>query len=142
MEINEQMKYQIPINEDNLTVLLSPDSYEKLFDIYNLKRRTINGRTISDIAQVWEQLVEWDIIDRHCLKIPFKFGHPRNEPRGYRIWYLSLPANNGYYHGNFFDLKITETKRRIIRRQCKLSKAAIILFKTHSEIIQNKEIKG
>lgn len=68
------------------------------------------------------------------MVIPFIHSHPRKEPPGYRVKHLS--QNN---YGQFFDLKISKTKKRIRRKKCRLSEEAIKFFKQHQEKVKKNE---
>ena len=109
-----------------------------LIDIYRKERRNIHGKTISDISLVWEKLTEWMTIEQCELLIPFTFGHVRNEPSGYRVWYLSQEPSSKYYHGTWFDVECKVDKRRKLLR-CKLNQEAIELFQQYPQIRDNND---
>lgn len=120
----------------------SQDKISDLVREYNRIRKTINGKTISDIAQVFKQLKDWETIERVDLIIPYQFATKRNEPLGHRIWYLShFKRSNQFYNGVFFDIQSAETENRCIRKKCKLSEEAIKFFIIYKEVKKNKEIK-
>lgn len=133
------MQYNIPIEEKSFKIIESKDSVEKLVEAYNENRNTMNGKTVSDIANIFEELKDWILIEKAEMKIPYLYGTPRKEPTGHRIWYLSQESGH-YYYGNFFDLKVSETQKRTVRLQCKLSKAAIELFEQYPGIKKNIKI--
>jgi len=130
--------FLIPHIQEDLIEVPSLDTYQDLVNMYKKEFHNIHGKTIADVALVWKQLVDWNSVERHDLVIPFQFAHQRKEPNGYRIWYLSQSKSSRYYHGNFFDLKV-RSKKRTIKRLCKLSPTAIQFFTNHPEI---KEYKG
>jgi len=127
--------FEIP---ENTLTIFSSDSAEKLLEIYNKIYKTVNGRTISEIALVYQQLKDWTTIEKAELIIPFKYTEVRNEPMGHRIWYLSQKESSRYYNGCWFDIKEANTRLRCIRKGCKLSIEAIKLFEKFTEIGENK----
>lgn len=129
--------YQIPDTNGQLKEILAIDTCEDLADIYRQIRKTVHGKTISDISLVSDELREWINIESAELLIPFTFGKKREEPFGHRIWYASRPKGEKYYFGQFFDLMVTITKRRVIRKKCKLSIAAIEFFEKYPEVKEN-----
>ena len=130
-------EFKIPVNNSELIVVVSQDHFEDLVKIYNQIYNKINGRTISDVALIYNNLSNWLTIEQAELKIPYKYAQQRKEPIGHRIWYMSQLKNEPYYGGNFFDLKVSKTNRRTIRRQCKLSDEAI-KFLSNSLVQENK----
>jgi len=135
-------EFNIPIfSNDDLITTKAIDTYPELVAKYNETYRLVNGKTISDIAFVYEDLKDWTDIEKADLMIPYTFAKQRQEPRGHRIWYLSqYDRLSRYYNGCLFDIQSTDTKERIIRRRCKLSDAAIEFFEKHPEIKLNKGI--
>ena len=136
------MTYKIPDSDKELKLLLSKDTMEELAIIYNKLRRTINGKTISDIALVYEKIQTFETVERVDLIIPYTFGHKRREPKGHRIWYLSqADKTSKYYNGNFFDIEIALDTKRKMRKRCRLSNSAVKLFKGFPQIKDNEIIK-
>jgi len=134
--------FKIPDNDIELKEILTEDTVEVLAREYSRIRRTLNGRTISDISQVFVRLEDWETIERVDLIIPYRFAHKRNEPVGHRIWYLShYQRGSQFYNGVFFDLKVAITSHRCIRKECRLSREAIKLFKIYPKIRENQRIE-
>lgn len=121
-------EFKIPVDNSELIVVVSQDLLEDLIKAYNQIYNKINGKTISDVALVYNDLTTWLTMEQAELKIPYKYARQRKESVGHRIWYMSQPKHQLYYGGNFFDLKVSKTSRRTIRRQCKLSDEAVKFF--------------
>ena len=129
-------KHKTPV--DKLITVYAIDKLKELEKAYSIYRTTVNGKTVSDISLVFERLTEWMSILDADLIIPFEHAKQRKEPLGHRIWYLSQTNRlTPYYYGCYFDLKIVESTKRMRRKQCRLSKSAIQLFKKHPEISGN-----
>lgn len=134
--------FNIPKEDNDYFIINAFDSEIDLVNIYNKKRKTVNGKTISDISLVFQQLIDWLPIEKADLIIPYKFAHKRNEPKGHRIWYLSQPKkNNNFYNGSFFDIKMAKNKQKIMRKECKLSQEAIKFFNKYLAVKENKGIE-
>lgn len=131
---------KIPETKIDFKEILCSDTISDIVMAYNKFRKTINGKTISDIAQVFCQLKSWINIEEAELIIPFKFSKQRKEPFGHRIWYLSRKIQSKYYFGQLFDLQVTITSKRIIRKKCKLSIEAVKFFEKYPQVIKNERI--
>ena len=135
------MTFKIPDSDKDLDFMPSQDDLPQLIKMYNKLYRTINGKTVSDIALVFHKIQEFQTIERIDLIIPYTFGHVRREPKGHRIWYLSQPDRKSkYYNGNYFNIEKAQKTKRNMRKKCRLSDSAIELFNTYPEIKRNERI--
>lgn len=107
---------------------LAQDDLTQLELIYQKGEKNELGKTIRDIALVWQQLLEWRSIEEIDSIIPFVNTTKKEEPLGYRIWMFSRHKGESYYRGNFFDCIVSEAKKKQIRTKAKLSGEAIKFF--------------
>lgn len=131
--------YKIPTITNKTTTILAKDNYNDLIMAYNRVRKTAYGKYISETSLIYKKLQNWITVERAELIIPYAFTTKKNEPIGYRIWYLSQFKDSQYYNGQFFDLQISGNKRKI-RQQCKLSEEAIKFFNLYPQIKESKPI--
>ena len=133
------MKY-LESNKE-LREILAEDSVEDLVKIYNELRISHKGQMISDVSLCYEELTDWIKTEEADLLIPYTYSHQTKEPRGGRIWYLSQKKfQTTYYYGQFFDLKVSKTTKRLCRVMCRLSAEAVKFFKSYPQVQYNEEI--
>jgi hypothetical protein len=129
-----------------LATILAEDKVQDLIIAYNKCRKLINGRTISDLSFVVNQLKSWTTIAEAEMIIPFHFSRKRPVVptctflTNSRVYWLShRKGTKQYYFGEFFDLKVSGNKKKV-RKYCRLSKEAIKFFKI-PEVKRNESIE-